>query len=78
MSTAQAVRAGEVTDRAATNVTVLLCVAAFVTMLDLFIVNVVLESIGATYSGSSLSALSWILNVYIVIYAARARYEWSY
>jgi len=36
MSTAQAVRAGEVTDRAATKVTVLLRVTAFVTMLDLF------------------------------------------
>ena len=40
------------------------------TMLDLFIVNVAFESIGQTYSGSSLAGLSWVLNAYIVVYAA--------
>lgn len=48
----------------------LLCAAAFMTMLDLFIVNVAFESIGETYSGSSLAGLSWVLNAYIVVYAA--------
>src|SRR4051794_4757181 len=61
---------GQVSPEAVTRTTVLLCAAAFVTMLDLFIVNVVLESIGTTYAGSSLAGLSWILNAYIVVYAA--------
>lgn len=61
---------GEVPLKAATRTTALLCVAAFMTMLDMFIVNVAFESIGETYSGSSLSALSWVLNAYIVVYAA--------
>jgi EmrB/QacA subfamily drug resistance transporter len=64
------VPSGEVSHEAATKATALLCVAAFMTMLDLFIVNVAFESIGETYSGSSLSELSWVLNAYIVVYAA--------
>jgi EmrB/QacA subfamily drug resistance transporter len=61
---------GEVSPEAATRTTALLCVAAFMTMLDLFIVNVAFESIGETYTGSSLAGLSWVLNAYIVVYAA--------
>lgn len=61
---------GEVSPEAATRTTALLCVAAFMTMLDLFIVNVAFESIGETYAGSSLAGLSWVLNAYIVVYAA--------
>jgi EmrB/QacA subfamily drug resistance transporter len=62
--------ATEVSQQSATKTTVLLCAAAFMTMLDLFIVNVAFESIGHTYSGSSLAGLSWVLNGYIVVYAA--------
>ncbi|WP_199748122.1 MFS transporter [Actinomadura sp. WAC 06369] len=62
--------AAEVPEHAATWTIVLLCTAAFMTMLDLFIVNVALGSIGETYSGSSLAGLSWILNAYTVVYAA--------
>ncbi|NDU73869.1 MFS transporter [Actinomadura sp. DSM 109109] len=61
---------GEVSDRAATRTTVLLCTAAFMTMLDLFVVNIALGSIGETYSGSSLAGLSWTLNAYTIVYAA--------
>ncbi|WP_410869813.1 MFS transporter [Nocardia sp. A7] len=70
MSTRVAVPSGEVAPEAATRTTALLCVAAFMTMLDLFIVNVAFESIGQTYSGSSLAGLSWVLTAYIVVYAA--------
>ncbi|NMD54291.1 MULTISPECIES: MFS transporter [Tsukamurella] len=54
----------------ATRTTVLLCLAAFMTMLDLFIVNVAFESISGSYPTASLPALSWVLNGYIVVYAA--------
>lgn len=70
MSAGVAVPSGEVSREAATRTTVLLCVAAFMTMLDLFIVNVAFESIRETYSGYSLADLSWVLNAYIVVYAA--------
>jgi len=47
-------------------------VAAGVAMsnLDTFIVNVALPEIGEDLSGSSLSALSWVLNAYAVVFAA--------
>jgi EmrB/QacA subfamily drug resistance transporter len=70
MSTREATSSNEVSHETATRTTALLCVAAFMTMLDLFIVNVAFESIGQTYSGSSLAGLSWVLNAYIVVYAA--------
>jgi EmrB/QacA subfamily drug resistance transporter len=70
MSTPAAPPAGEVSHAAATRTTALLCAAAFMTMLDLFIVNVAFDSIGETYSGSSLAGLSWVLNAYTVVYAA--------
>ncbi|WP_214401892.1 MFS transporter [Pseudonocardia lacus] len=70
MSTREAPPTGEVATEAATRTTVLLCVAAFMTMLDLFIVNVAFRSIGETYPGSSLAELSWVLNGYTVVYAA--------
>lgn len=39
-------------------------------MLDVFVVNVAFTSIGATYRGSSLADLSWVLNGYAIVYAA--------
>ncbi|MEV0354754.1 MFS transporter [Nocardia sp. NPDC050697] len=62
--------AGQVAPEAATAAITLLCTAAFMTMLDLFIVNVAFASIGRTFAGSSLAGLSWVLNAYIVVYAA--------
>ncbi|HEY5400052.1 MAG TPA: hypothetical protein VIL16_32170 [Trebonia sp.] len=39
-----------------------LAAVAFMAQLDLFIVNVALPTIGASYHGASLSGLSWVLN----------------
>lgn len=46
-----------------------LSAAAFVASLDLFIVNVAFEQIGADL-GASLGDLSWVLNAYAILYAA--------
>jgi MFS family permease len=43
---------------------------AFMAQLDLFVVNVALPAMGDTYAGASLSALSWVLNAYTVVFAA--------
>src|SRR3954470_22485503 len=45
-------------------------VGAFMTALDLFIVNVAFPNIQRDFSGSSLSSLSWILNAYAIVFAA--------
>ena len=47
-----------------------LSIAAFMASLDVFIVNVAFDSIGADFSGTSLSELSWVLNAYAVVFAA--------
>jgi EmrB/QacA subfamily drug resistance transporter len=47
-----------------------LAAVAFMAQLDLFIVNVALPTIGASYHGASLSGLSWVLNAYAIIFAA--------
>ncbi|SDO61566.1 drug resistance transporter, EmrB/QacA subfamily [Klenkia soli] len=47
-----------------------LSVAAFVASLDVFIVNVAFDDIGADFTGSTLSQLSWVLNAYAIVYAA--------
>lgn len=47
-----------------------LCSAAFMAMLDVFVVNVAFTDIGASFAGSSLSDLSWVLNAYTIVYAA--------
>jgi EmrB/QacA subfamily drug resistance transporter len=47
-----------------------LCSAAFMALLDVFVVNVAFTSIGDSYSGSDLSDLSWVLNGYTIVYAA--------
>jgi EmrB/QacA subfamily drug resistance transporter len=44
--------------------------AAFVASLDVFIVNVAFDSIGADFPGTSLGELSWVLNAYAVVFAA--------
>jgi EmrB/QacA subfamily drug resistance transporter len=47
-------------------------VAAGVTMsnLDMFIVNVALPNMAASFAGADLAALSWVLNAYAVVFAA--------
>ncbi|MEC3956855.1 MFS transporter [Nocardia sp. CDC153] len=47
-----------------------LCSAAFMAMLDVFVVNVAFRSIGEAFARSSLSNLSWILNGYTIVFAA--------
>ena len=47
-----------------------LCAAAFMASLDVFIVNVAFDDIGHDFHGASLSDLSWILNGYAIVYAA--------
>ncbi len=47
-----------------------LCAAAFMAMLDVFVVNVAFTSIGGSYRGASLADLSWVLNGYAIVYAA--------
>jgi EmrB/QacA subfamily drug resistance transporter len=44
--------------------------AAFMASLDVFIVNVAFDSIGADFPGTSLGQLSWVLNAYAVVFAA--------
>ncbi|WP_431902916.1 MFS transporter [Amycolatopsis thermoflava] len=48
----------------------MLCLAAFMAMLDVFVVNVAFTGIGASFAGSSLADLSWVLNAYTIVYAA--------
>ena len=47
-----------------------LSLAAFMASLDVFIVNVAFDDIGADFAGSTLSQLSWVLNAYAIVYAA--------
>lgn len=47
-----------------------LCSAAFMAMLDVFVVNIAFAQIGESYRGSSLADLSWVLNGYTIVYAA--------
>ena len=47
-----------------------LSLAAFVASLDLFIVNVAFDDLGADFGGSDLTDLSWVLNGYAIVYAA--------
>jgi len=48
----------------------ILSLAAFMASLDVFIVNVAFDDIGADFTGTSLSELSWVLNAYAILYAA--------
>ncbi|CAN5502114.1 MFS transporter [soil metagenome] len=45
-------------------------IGVFMTVLDLFIVNVAFPDIQRDFDGSTLSKLSWILNGYAIVYAA--------
>lgn len=47
-----------------------LTLAAFMASLDVFIVNVAFDAIGADFRGASLANLSWVLNAYAIVFAA--------
>jgi len=49
---------------------VLASIGTFMTVLDLFIVNVAFPNIQKDFAGSRLSSLSWVLNGYAIVYAA--------
>ncbi|MYS84719.1 MFS transporter [Embleya scabrispora] len=50
-------------------ITFVVCSAAFVAMLDVFVVNVAFNDIGADFD-APLADLSWVLNAYAIVYAA--------
>ncbi|HEV2343153.1 MAG TPA: MFS transporter [Actinocrinis sp.] len=45
-------------------------IAVLVTNLDLFVVNIALPRVGDDFHGASLSALSWVLNAYAIVFAS--------
>ena len=47
-----------------------IAVGAFMAQLDLFIVNIAFPAIHNSFEGSSGSSLSWVLNVYAIVFAA--------
>lgn len=47
-----------------------LAAVAFMAQLDLFIVNIAIPSMANSFSGASLSGLSWVLNAYAIVFAA--------
>ncbi|MGN2638188.1 MFS transporter [Nocardia takedensis] len=47
-----------------------LCAAAFMAMLDVFVVNVAFTAITESYRGHSPAEVSWVLNGYAIVYAA--------
>ena len=47
-----------------------LCLAAFMASLDVFIVNVAFDAIGKDFGGADLTTLSWVLNAYAIVFAA--------
>src|SRR5215470_10608835 len=49
---------------------VIVAVAVFLALLDLFIVNIAFPSIQAGFDGASISDVSWVLNAYAIVYAA--------
>lgn len=48
----------------------IVCSAAFMAMLDVFVVNVAFTSIDESYPDSSPADVSWVLNGYAIVYAA--------
>src|SRR5688572_11356321 len=49
---------------------VVLAVPIFLTVLDLFIVNVALPAVAVEFPQASVAELSWVLTVYAIVFAA--------
>ena len=47
-----------------------IAVAIYLTILDLYIVNVAIHAIAADFSGADISSLSWVLTAYAVAFSA--------
>jgi EmrB/QacA subfamily drug resistance transporter len=60
----------ERTPRQVAAIVSVLSLAVFMSSLDLFIVNLAFPYIGKEYAGTSLGALSWVLNGYAIVFAA--------
>jgi MFS family permease len=45
-------------------------VATFMASLDLFIVNIAFPDISRAFEGTSVAAMSWVLNAYAIVFAA--------
>src|SRR5215213_8443784 len=69
-TTANVPAAGTQADRKSWLIFSVLAAAVFMTNLDLWVVNVALESIGRDLPGTTLSGLSWIINVYAITLAS--------
>lgn len=65
-----AASSSEISDQRSLLITFVLCGAAFMAMIDVFIVNVAFRQIGAEFPDASFADLSWILNGYTIVYAA--------
>ncbi len=52
------------------HVTLVVCLGVFMASLDLLVVNIAFPSIQRDFDGTSLSALSWVLNGYAIVFAA--------
>ena len=57
-------------NRSLTRVLIVIAAAVFLASLDMFIVNIAFPSIQADFTGSSISYLSWVLNGYMIVFAA--------
>jgi EmrB/QacA subfamily drug resistance transporter len=51
-------------------VSLIVCTGVFMSSLDLFIVNIAFPAIAKHFGGASLSALSWIVSGYAIVFAA--------
>ena len=60
----------DISDQRSLLITFVLCGAAFMAMIDVFIVNVAFRQIGTEFPQASFADLSWILNGYTIVYAA--------
>jgi EmrB/QacA subfamily drug resistance transporter len=67
---AEPVDSTELQSRAAWRVFGLLAIGVFLSVLDLFIVNIAFPDIQASFPSASLASLSWILSAYAIVYAA--------
>jgi EmrB/QacA subfamily drug resistance transporter len=47
-----------------------LALAVFISSLDVFIVNIAVPAIQASFRGSSVASVSWVLNAYAIVFAA--------
>jgi EmrB/QacA subfamily drug resistance transporter len=63
-------RAEEATMEHRWKVLTVVSVATFMASLDLFIVNIAFPDMRADFAGSSVAALSWVLNAYAIVFAA--------